>query len=73
VKGVDMNVDKEAVEFDLKQAKAMLDNRNTPVDELRFMVNKLAYKLRVATAEPQPSFFDALRGFFSQNPRFGRG
>jgi hypothetical protein len=44
------------VEFDLKQAKDMLDNRETPVDELRFMVNKLAYKLKVATAEPESRF-----------------
>jgi hypothetical protein len=41
------------VEFDLQQAQAMLANQYTPVDELRFMVNKLAYKLKVATAEPE--------------------
>jgi hypothetical protein len=50
------------VEFDLKQAKDMLDNRETPVDELRFMVNKLAYKLKVATAEPEQSYFGAIFG-----------
>jgi hypothetical protein len=50
-----MNVDKKEVEFTLSQAKAMLDDRETPVNDLRFMVNKLSYQLKLATAEPKLS------------------
>jgi hypothetical protein len=49
-----MNVNKSEVEYTLKQAKKALDDRDTPVDHLRFLVNKMSYQLRLATAEPTP-------------------